>query len=180
MNERKLRVGMVGAGSWARQHLQAWTADEYTEVTAIWNRTKERAEKLAEEFDIRNVETDVDSVIRHDDIDIISISMPHNIHYPLVTAAIEAGKHVFCENGSKGEIRYDLITGVLLGKVDGSKEFNEIQIPDMKNTPTMVTQFVKNILDDSDLPPTFLDGLKAQEVMEAAIISAEKMKWVSL
>jgi len=91
-----MKVGMIGAGSWARRHLESWKQSG-AEVVAIYNRTRSRAEKLAEEFKIPEFYTDADPVINHDDVDIISISMPHNIHYELSNAAVAAGKHVYCE-----------------------------------------------------------------------------------
>ena len=97
MSEPKLRVGMIGAGSWAKRHLEAWAANEHAEVVGIWNRTAKRAETLAEEFGIPRVAPDSDSLIKSDKINVISISMPHNLHHPLAIGAIRAGKHVFCE-----------------------------------------------------------------------------------
>ena len=41
-------------------------------------------------------------------------------------------------------------------------------------------QFIDAILDDQSVAPSFHDGLKAQEVMEAAIQSHEQGVWVSL
>ncbi|MFC1504063.1 Gfo/Idh/MocA family protein [Spirochaetota bacterium] len=98
MTDTKIfRVGMIGAGSWAREHLAAWDTCKVTEVVAIYNRTTERAEKLAGEFNIADITGDAQEIIERKDIDIISISMPHNMHYDLSNAAVDAGKHVFCE-----------------------------------------------------------------------------------
>ena len=44
----------------------------------------------------------------------------------------------------------------------------------------MVSQFLANIRDGSDLPPTFYDGLKVQEVIDAAVQSHKESQWVSL
>jgi predicted dehydrogenase len=92
-----LRVGMVGAGSWATKHLDAWKQNEDAAVTAIWNRPKSKAEKRADEYGIPTVYADLDELIGRDDVDVISISMPHNLHYSISLKAIEGGKHVFCE-----------------------------------------------------------------------------------
>ena len=66
-------------------------------MVAIYNRTRPRAEKLAAEFAIADIYSDTESVLQRDDIDVISISMPNNMHYDLSLAAIDAGKHVYCE-----------------------------------------------------------------------------------
>ena len=360
MSEGKLRVGMIGAGSWASQHLKAWNANEHAEIVGISNRTEKRAEALAEEYGIPRVFSDANSLIQRDDVEIISISMPHNLHYSLAVAAIQAGKHVFCEKplamnlreardmwekakeanvktgiqfshrndpvfmhlhdligegylgdlqyielkkcfdfgtrnddfpliwrfnksiagagalgdlgvyaidmarwlvgefnrvcgqmkiftkrrpiisdsynayevlqmaterkfpesremgdvdnddecnifvdfdcgahgfirasrfhddrefkicGSRAEIRWEAIKGKLMGKLDGAREFSELDIPDIAPNPTIVTQFVSNIKNNTNLAPTFFDGMKAQEVMEATGISAVENRWIEL
>lgn len=92
-----MRVGMIGGGSWASRHLQAWQKNPATEVVAIYNRTRARSAKLAAEFSIPDVHDDAESIIARRDVDIISISMPHHMHCALATAAADAGKHVYCE-----------------------------------------------------------------------------------
>ncbi len=88
---------MIGGGSWARRHLEGWQKSDATQTVAIYNRTESRARKLADEFDIPVVTTDAHELIGRSDIDIISISMPHNMHAELSNAAVAAGKHVYCE-----------------------------------------------------------------------------------
>ena len=97
MSAKHLRVGMIGAGSMARHHLHAWSQSDGCQVVAIFNRTRSKAEALAREFGIPRICEDADDLISGEDLDAISISMPHNLHHPLALAAIDAGKHVFCE-----------------------------------------------------------------------------------
>ena len=52
---------MIGAGSWAGRHLQAWQQGGVG-VIAIYNRTRPRAEKLAKDFDIPDIYSDTASV----------------------------------------------------------------------------------------------------------------------
>jgi predicted dehydrogenase len=44
----------------------------------------------------------------------------------------------------------------------------------------MVSQFAANILNGTSLPPSFHDGLRAQEVMHAVDLSSKERRWVSL
>jgi predicted dehydrogenase len=97
MRARELVVGMIGAGSMARHHLDAWSRSDGVRVVAIYNRTQSKAEALAQEFAIPSVCAEVDSLICREDVGAVSISMPHSLHHPLALAAIAAGKHVFCE-----------------------------------------------------------------------------------
>ncbi|MFW6214197.1 MAG: Gfo/Idh/MocA family oxidoreductase, partial [Spirochaetota bacterium] len=47
-----LRVGVIGAGFWARYQIRAWQQIEEVRVTAIFNRTREKAEEIANELEI--------------------------------------------------------------------------------------------------------------------------------
>jgi hypothetical protein len=40
--------------------------------------------------------------------------------------------------------------------------------------------FVTNVVRGEVGSPSFLDGMKTQEIMEAALISAEQGKWIDL
>jgi predicted dehydrogenase len=82
--------------------------------------------------------------------------------------------------GSHGEIRWNHADGKLIGKIDEAKQFSEIKVPEEKSDRTIVSQFVENIRNDTDLAPTFFDGLKAQEVIAATLISVKERKWVSI
>jgi predicted dehydrogenase len=88
---------MIGAGSMAVHHLEAWSKAAGVQLVAITNRTRHRAERLAREFGIPHISTSPGELISRDDVDLVSIAMPHNLHAPLALAAIDAGKHVFCE-----------------------------------------------------------------------------------
>ena len=93
----QLGIGMIGAGSMAVHHLEAWGQNPGTKVVAITNRTEDRAASLAREFGISHVCSTADELVHRADVDAVSISLPHNLHHPMATLAIEAGKHVFCE-----------------------------------------------------------------------------------
>ncbi|GIS96950.1 MAG: hypothetical protein CM1200mP24_02340 [Gammaproteobacteria bacterium] len=63
----------------------------------LYNRTRPRAERLAKKYRIAEITQDWREAINRPDIDIVSVSMPNNLHYEISMAAIEAGKHIFCE-----------------------------------------------------------------------------------
>jgi predicted dehydrogenase len=91
-----MKVGMIGGGSWADRHLKSWRIAGY-ETVGIYNRTRARSEKLAQEFDIPDIYENWEPLVAREDVDVISISMPHNMHYDIALAAIDHGKHVYCE-----------------------------------------------------------------------------------
>ena len=98
MRESKLRVAVLGAGTWAsRAHVPGWVRDPRCEVVAIADVELNRAQALAEEHGIPDATADWQWVVARTDVDVIDIATPSATHTELSSAAIEAGKHVLCE-----------------------------------------------------------------------------------
>ena len=68
-----------------------------TRIVAITSRNRQHAESVAKEFDIENVVTDWQELVKRDDIDLVSIVTPPVHHCEMTLAALENGKHVLCE-----------------------------------------------------------------------------------
>src|SRR6266550_594918 len=96
---RKLRIGIIGAGGIVKQrHLPAFKSRSDLEIVAISNSTYASAEKFCQE----NVPTAVPianwpDLVALPDIDIIWIGTPPYMHSAVTVSALEAGKHVFCQ-----------------------------------------------------------------------------------
>ena len=104
MARQKLRIGMVGYGFMGRTHSNAFSqAPRYfdlnrePELTAICARNKDRAEAFAANWGYGSVETDWRMLLDRDDIDLIDIAAPNDVHHDIAIAAAEAGKMVMCE-----------------------------------------------------------------------------------
>jgi len=98
VSTRTLRVGVLGAGSWARSaHLPGWRRDPRCEVTVLCDVVRERAVEAAEQLGIRRVSDDWETVVRDPALDVIDIATPSHTHFDLAMAALAAGKHVLCE-----------------------------------------------------------------------------------
>ena len=97
-NERKVRVGVLGAGAWARfAHLPGYRRDARCELIAIADPVVARAREFAAEFGIPNVYDSHEALIARGDIDLVDVCTPSATHFELSWAALEAGKHVLCE-----------------------------------------------------------------------------------
>ncbi|HUU54949.1 MAG TPA: Gfo/Idh/MocA family oxidoreductase [Armatimonadota bacterium] len=94
---KSVRLGIVGAGAIARQHLEACQQCRGLEVTAICDVHGGRARSLAKRFGIANVFTDYRDLLAADAADAISVCTPNNVHMPATLAAVKAGKDVLCE-----------------------------------------------------------------------------------
>ncbi|MBI4530177.1 MAG: Gfo/Idh/MocA family oxidoreductase, partial [Candidatus Latescibacteria bacterium] len=98
MAYERIRIGIVGAGSIVRErHLPGLKKIEGVEIVAVCNRTRESGERVASEFGIPHVLTDWRELVRMEGIDAVVIGTHPSLHHPVTLAALEAGKHVFCQ-----------------------------------------------------------------------------------
>ncbi|HET6780582.1 MAG TPA: Gfo/Idh/MocA family oxidoreductase, partial [bacterium] len=98
MKNRKLRVGVLGAGAWATfAHIPGWMRDPRCEVVTVCDVIRDRAEEVAARFGIGEAAPDWQTVVSRTDIDVIDVVTPSSTHQELALAALGAGKHVLCE-----------------------------------------------------------------------------------
>ncbi|MEO3856447.1 Gfo/Idh/MocA family oxidoreductase [Acrocarpospora sp. B8E8] len=91
-----VRIGVLGAGFVADLYLRALEYVRGHEVTAISGSGPERAKAMAERFGVPAVVTGVDALVSRDDVDLVLVAVPHDLHVEAVTAAARAGKAVIC------------------------------------------------------------------------------------
>jgi predicted dehydrogenase len=96
-----LRVGIVGANAeraWARDaHVPALAVLPQFSLNAVSARTQALAEKAAAAFGVPRAFGDSLALVRDPEIDVVAVTVKVPEHRPIVLAALEAGKHVFCE-----------------------------------------------------------------------------------
>ena len=93
-----LGIGIVGAGDIVRtRHMPNLKAVDDIKIVAVANRRRATAEVFASEFDVPNVLNDWLSVVQHPEVDVVWIGTYPNLHAVISVAALEAGKHVFCQ-----------------------------------------------------------------------------------
>jgi predicted dehydrogenase len=90
-----LRVGVVGCGIIAKRYVADSGAFPSWHPVACCDLDEEAAAAFAAEFDLR-AET-FDELIGDPGVDLVLNLTPPRAHAPLVTAALEAGKHVYTE-----------------------------------------------------------------------------------
>lgn len=93
-----LRVGVLGAGAWARHaHLPGYARDPRCRTVAIADPQLSLAKTAAREFDIPDVYSSHHDIIAREDIDLVDVCTPSHTHRELAWAALDADKHVLCE-----------------------------------------------------------------------------------
>lgn len=94
---RRLRVGVIGAGSWsAAVHLPALAARDDVEVVAVCRRNGDVAARIAERFGVPHAVTDYREALSLG-LDAVVVASPPNVHEEQVVGALTAGAHVLCE-----------------------------------------------------------------------------------
>jgi len=95
---RRVRVGVLGAGAWARAaHLPGFARDPRCEIVAIADPDKALAAAAAAEFGIPFVFDSHQALIGHEGLDLVDVCTPSSTHFELAWAALESGRHVLCE-----------------------------------------------------------------------------------
>lgn len=98
MSGTPIRIGIIGAGGIVKQrHLPGFRDIADCEVVAVHNRRRENAEAVAKEWNIPNVVDSPEALYGRGDIDAVLIGTTPYLHRDLTVAALDAGKHVFCQ-----------------------------------------------------------------------------------
>lgn len=94
----RLRVGVVGINNRIRRViLGGLAASPRAVVTAVCSRSVEKAAAVARELGTAEPFADYQQMVDDGPIDAVFVETPAELHYPMVMAAIAAGKHVACE-----------------------------------------------------------------------------------
>lgn len=93
----RVRFGIVGCGVISPWHARGITNTQEAELVACCDIVREKAEKLAAEFNAQRVYTDYREMLASDDIDAVCVCTPSGLHGQVTIDAAKAGKHVMCE-----------------------------------------------------------------------------------
>ncbi|MCS7209816.1 MAG: Gfo/Idh/MocA family oxidoreductase [Fimbriimonadales bacterium] len=91
-----MKVGVVGCGNISPVYLRVARQFPEIEILAVADAIPERAQERASQFGVPLV-LSVEELIQHPEIEIVLNLTPPQAHAPLNKAALQAGKHVYCE-----------------------------------------------------------------------------------
>jgi predicted dehydrogenase len=102
--KKEINIGIVGARFMGRAHSNAWTDVarfydlSFTPVLkAACDIDPESGDNFAKRLGWQTFETSWETLVKRDDLDIIDICTPNQLHHPVAIMAAEAGKHIICE-----------------------------------------------------------------------------------
>ena len=94
----KLKVGIIGTGIIGKSHVRGYQSMQNdVEIVAVADIDESEAQRVAQEYDIPHVFSDYRDLLKIDEIDSVDVCLPNFLHAPVTIAALEAGKHVYCE-----------------------------------------------------------------------------------
>ncbi|MGV8937838.1 MAG: Gfo/Idh/MocA family protein [Allorhizobium sp.] len=144
-----LGIGLIGTGYMGKCHALAWNAVAATfgdverpQLVTLAEVNPELAEKKAKEFGFVKSTGDWRDLLSDPAIDVISVTTPNQFHAEMAIAALDAGKHVWCEKPMAPKLEEAVRmrdAAARSGKV-GAMGYNYIQNP-------MIRQ-IKALLDD--------------------------------
>lgn len=92
----EIRVGFIGAGWTERIQIPCYQLAGL-KAQGICSHHPENAQRVAKNLEIPHVYNTWQELIHADDIDLVSIVTPPQLHAEIAIAALRAGKHVICE-----------------------------------------------------------------------------------
>jgi predicted dehydrogenase len=165
---KKLRIGTIGYGFMAWAHADSFDRagkffeSDYEPVfQTVCARNRENAQKFADTWGYKTVETDWRKVVSSPDVDLVDICVPNNLHAEIAIAAAEAGKMVMTEkplalNVAEGE---KMVAAVKKAGVRNMVWYNYRRIP--------AVTLAKQVIDSGKLGRIF--HLRAQFLQDWTI-----------
>jgi len=93
---KKLKIAVIGAGFWGRNHARVLSELPQAELVAVCDINGERSETVAKEYNAKPY-TSSEDLYRKEQFDAVSICVWSTELFPKAMEALNAGKHVFVE-----------------------------------------------------------------------------------
>ncbi|MDR3144966.1 MAG: Gfo/Idh/MocA family oxidoreductase [Treponema sp.] len=93
----KVKMAIVGAGTWGENHAKIYQAHPFCEVVAVCDEKKEKAQALAAKMGIPQWYDNYEELFKGSGCDAVAIVTPDFAHAAISIKAAEYGKHVLVE-----------------------------------------------------------------------------------
>ena len=92
-----MKIGTIGTGFIVKNILESVNKIDGISCEAVCSRSEERGKRLADEFAVSKIYTDLDDMCQDPEIDFIYVASPNTLHYEQAKKALLHGKNVICE-----------------------------------------------------------------------------------
>jgi predicted dehydrogenase len=97
LTTRKVGIGMVGLGGVSYMHEAGYQEiPDRAKVVAVCDINRSEAEGRASPYGAQ-VFTDFEELVKHHEVELVDICLPHHLHHRAAKSALEAGKNVLLE-----------------------------------------------------------------------------------
>jgi predicted dehydrogenase len=96
MNEKKIKIGLVGLGNMGQTHFEILAELEQIELVGVCDFDKKRAADFAAKAKTTPYYNHID-LFEQSGLEAVMIAVPHNYHPTIAIDAFERGLHVLCE-----------------------------------------------------------------------------------
>ena len=136
----KIRICLVGAGFIGKKHAEAFSQQKEAKLQVICDKNKDLAKQLADEYNFERIETDFYKAVQAEDVDLVCVCVPNNMHYSIVSEAIKSGKHISCEKplGMNKNESEDLCKQVKEKGIIANCCYNLIYVPAIKHVHKII------------------------------------------
>ncbi len=94
----KLKFAVLGCGFWSKFQIGAWSELDGVELIAVYNRTREKAEKIAHQFRVPHVYDNPWELFKNEHPDFVDIITDVDTHAYFVGLALDHGiKNIICQ-----------------------------------------------------------------------------------
>jgi len=146
---KKLNIGLIGCGFMGRTHSNAHRKVgnffdlEYQPVLkAVCDSNAEKVKAFAARWGYESVETDWRRLIAREDIDLVDICLPNNVHAEVALAAAKAGKMILCEKplARDGKEGAAMVRAVAKAGVPNFVSYNYRRMPAVTLAKQLITE----------------------------------------
>lgn len=92
-----VQFGIIGTNWITDRFIEAAKMVQGFKLTAVYSRTRERAEEFANQYNIPKRFTDLNEMAASSDLDAVYIASPNSFHVEQAILFLQNGKHVLCE-----------------------------------------------------------------------------------
>lgn len=97
MNNRKIKFAILGCGRISQAHFDAIENAPNAELAAVCDIVEEKAKAAAKKNGLQIWYTDLEKMLKNEEIDVVNICTPSGMHCDNVVVAAGYGKNILCE-----------------------------------------------------------------------------------
>ncbi|MGB7251920.1 MAG: Gfo/Idh/MocA family oxidoreductase [Phormidesmis sp.] len=97
MAQAEIGVAVVGTGFGQKVHIPGLQAHHRTNVVAVWNRDRTKAQSVADDCGAQFSSDRLSDILSHSAVQAVTLATPPFTHYDMACEIIRAGKHLLLE-----------------------------------------------------------------------------------